>query len=355
MSPADSTAAFQQGLALHKQGRLDQAEALYRAVLESQPSHFGALHFTGLIHYQRGAPAAAADWIGRALAVNPASPDAHSNLGLALLDLKLPEDALASLERSLKLRPDAPDSLNNRGNALQALNRPAEALADYDRALQLRPDFPLAHGNRGNALRALGRLEEAVAAFDRALQLAPDFGTALNNRGRTLRDLKRFDQAAQSFARLMAVAPDQPYAAGMLLDTRLQFCDWTDYQATSDAIVAAVERGERADAPFSFLCHALSAKAQLRCAEAFAAFEYPSPAPLVSRASRHERVRLAYLSADFHGHATAYLVAELFERHDRARFEVTGLSYGPDDQSAMRARLKAAFDRFVDVAEIGRA
>jgi predicted O-linked N-acetylglucosamine transferase (SPINDLY family) len=351
VSAADPAALFQQGLALHQQGRLVEAEALYRQVLERDPKNFGALHLTGLIHYQRGAFGDAADWIGRALAVNPASPEAHSNLGLALLDLKRPEEALAAHERSLKLRPDVPDSLNNRANALQALNRPAEALADYDRALKLRPDFALAHANRGNALRALGRLEEAVASYDRALQLAPNFDAALNNRGRALRDLKRFDEAAQSFARLVAVAPRQPYAAGMLLDTRLQYCDWTDYESASAAIVAAIERGERADAPFSFLCHANSAKAQLKCAEMFVAGEYPSPAPLVTRAARRERVRLAYLSADFHAHATAYLVAELFERHDRTRFEVVGLSYGPDDQSTMRARLKAGLDHFVDVRE----
>ena len=179
--------------------------------------------------------------------------------------------------------------------------------------MQLRPDFVLAHGNRGNALRALDRLEEAVAAFDRALQLAPNFDAALDNRGRTLRDLKRFDAAAASFARLVAVAPHRPYGAGMLLDTRLQFCDWTDYEATSAAIVAGVERGERVDAPFSFLCHATSAKAQLRCAETFVASEYPAPAPLVTAATRRDRLRLAYLSADFHDHATAYLMAGLFE------------------------------------------
>jgi protein O-GlcNAc transferase len=353
MSSADPATQFQQGFALHRQGRLDEAEAVYRRVLASQPAHFGALHFTGLIHYQRGALAEAVEWIGRALAVNPASPEAHSNLGLALLDLKRPEEALASHERSLKLKPDLPDTLNNRGNALQALNRPAEALADYDRALQLRPDYVLAHNNRGNALRALGRLEEAVAAFDRALQFAPDFDAALNNRGRALRDLKRFDAAATSFARLVAVAPHQPYAAGMLLDTRLNFCDWTDYEVTSAAIVAAVERGERIDAPFSFLCHALSPMAQLRCAQTFVTYECPPvPAPLLRPGMRRERIRLAYLSADFHNHATAYLVAELFECHDRARFEIIALSYGPDDDSLMRARLKKGVDRFVDMREM---
>ena len=322
-------------------------------MLERDPRHFGALHLIGLIHYQRGAPAAAADWIGRALAVSPASPEAHSNLGLALLDLKRPEEALAAHQRSLTLKPDVPDSLNNRGNALQALNRPTEALADYDRALQLRPDFALAHGNRGNALRALGRQEEAVAAFDRALQLAPDFADALNNRGNTVRDLNRFEDAARSFERLVAVAPNHPYAAGMLFYTRLLYCDWTDYEARSAAIVAAVERGERADTPFSFFCHTTSAKAQLRCTDLFVAAEYPAPAPLVTKATRpdqrHERVRLAYLSSDFFNHATAYLVAELFERHDRARFEVAGLSWGKDDRSAMRERLKAGVDRFVEI------
>jgi protein O-GlcNAc transferase len=321
--------------------------------LALDPRHFGALHLTGLIHYQRGAPAAAADWIGRALAVNPASPEAHSNLGLALLDLKRPEEALAAHERSLALRPNVPDSLNNRGNALQALNRPAEALADYDRALQMRPDFALAHGNRGNALRALGRMEDAVAAFDRALQHAPDFADALNNRGNTLRDLNRFEEAARSFERLVAVAPNRPYAVGLLFYTRLLYCDWTDYEARSAAIVAAVERGERADTPFSFFCHTTSAKAQLRCTEMFVASEYPAPAPRVTKATpadqRHERVRLAYLSSDFFNHATAHLVAELFERHDRARFEVVGLSWGKDDRSAMRERLKAGVDRFVEI------
>jgi predicted O-linked N-acetylglucosamine transferase (SPINDLY family) len=353
MDTADPNTTFQQGLALHQQGRLDEAEAHYRFVLGTQPRHFGALHLTGLVHYQRGNYAAAVDWISRAIEVEPNAAEPHSNLGLALLALLRPEEALASHERALKLKPEVPASLNNRGNALLALNRPLEALADYDRALKWQPNFALAHNNRGNTLRALGRHEEALNAYFNALQFAPDYPDALNNRGRTLRDLKRYDEAAQSFARLLAVAPQQPYAPGMLFASRLDHCDWRNYDASSAAIVAAIERGERADAPFAFFSHATSARAQLDCARLFAAAEYPtSAAPLVVRATgRNERIRLAYVSADFHEHATVYLLAELIERHDRSRFEVTAISYGPDDASAMRARLVAGFDRFVDVRE----
>jgi protein O-GlcNAc transferase len=351
VSSESVAAAFQQGLALHQQGRLDEAEALYRSVLATEAAHFGALHLTGLIHFQRGQPAAAVEWIERAIAVNPGVSDAHSNLGLALQQMRRIDAALASYERALQLKPDSPEALNNRGNALQDLRRLPEAIASYDRALQARPNFAQAHNNRGNALRGLDRPLEALASYDRALQLWPDNPDALDNRGRILRDLKRFDEAIPSFARLLAVSPNRTYGQGLLFDTRLNCCDWTDYEATSAAIVARVEAGERVDAPFSFLCHALSPMAQLACARAFAAAECPAPAEPLSIGPRpyHDRIRLAYLSADFHGHATAYLMADLFESHDRARFEVTGLSYGTADTGPMRERLQAAFDRFVDV------
>jgi protein O-GlcNAc transferase len=353
MSNASVAATFQQGLALHQQGKLDEAEALYRSVLATEATHFGALHLTGLIHFQRGQPGAAVEWIGRAIAVNPGVPEAHSNLGLALHQMKQIDAAMISYDRALQLRPDSPEALNNRGNALQDLRRLPEALASYDRALIARPNFAQAHNNRGNALRGLGRLVEALASYDRALQLWPDFADALDNRGRILRDLERFDEAVPSFARLLAVSPARAYGQGLLLESRLRCCDWTDYDITASAIVSGIERGERIDAPFSFLNYSLSPQAQLRCAQMFTAAECPvAPAPLTTgRGGRHDRIRVAYLSSDFRTHAVAFLAAGLFESHDRARFEVTGVSFGPDDQGPMRRRMEGAFDRFVDVRD----
>ncbi len=75
-----------------------------------------------------------------------------------------------------------------------------------------------------------------------------------------------------------------------------------------------------------------------------------APAPLAPPGPwRHDRIRIAYLSPDFGRHPVAFQLAELFENHDRDRFEVFGISTGPDDCSAIRARLIKAFDQFHDV------
>ncbi len=352
MNPSDTIAAdFRRALALHQQGNLEAAEPIYRAILAREADHFGALHLSGLILLQRGQLDEAVHRIDQAIAVNPAAPEAHSNRAHALQGLRRFEEALASCDRALALKPDHAEALNNRGNVLLDLGRPGEALVAYDRALAARPAFPQAHSNRGNALRALGRLPEALENYRRALQAWPDFPAALDNCGRVLRDLKRYDEAAPLFARLLAVAPNQPYAPGLLFDTRLNCCEWTGYEAVSAALAAAIERGERVDAPQSFVSHALQPTVQLKCAELYCAAEWPDVAPPPAVRTGGPRIHVAYLSSDLHEHATAHLMAGLFEAHDRTRFEVTAVSWGPDDGSPMRARLTRAFDRFLDVRD----
>src|SRR5260370_17090834 len=78
--------------------------------------------------------------------------------------------------------------------------------------------------------------------------------------------------------------------------------------------------------------------------------QIPAPPPRLwkDKIWRHEKIRLAYVGTGFHEHPMAYLTAELFELHDRSRFEVTGISIGPEDNSEIRARLVRAFDQFYD-------
>src|SRR6185503_6972515 len=128
-------------------------------------------------------------------------------------------------------------------------------------------------------------------------------------------------------------------------------CVWTDFAATSARIAADVAGGKRSDLPFSFLTHSTSEKAQLDCARIYVGDKYPPGAQPLWNGERygHDKIRIAYLSADFQNHATAHLMAELFENHDASRFEVWALSFDPSDGGEMRPRLKSAIPRFIDV------
>jgi predicted O-linked N-acetylglucosamine transferase (SPINDLY family) len=320
----------------------------------------------------------------RAIALDPTNAEAFSNRGLALVELRRYEEALASCESAIALRPDLPEAFNNRGNALKELKRFDAALASYQQAIALRPDYAEgfnncanaliglkrfaealescqraialrrdlaeAYYNRGIALHELKRHEEALASYDQAIALRPGYPEALVNRGTALTDLRRYDEARDSYARALAVAPEHPYLKGMHVFANLLVCDWTDFDHDCAQLERGVAGGAAAALPFHLLPCTSDPAIQLACARDFIARRHPPAAIPLWRGERyaHDRVRVAYLSADFGDHPVSLLAAGLFERHDRRRFEITAVSYGPDGPSPMRARLKGAFDRFID-------
>ena len=211
-APAESaeaaiSALFRQGLALHQQGQLVAARALYAQVLALEPQHFDALHLSGVIALQSNQPELAIDLIGRALQLNPLQAVAYSNLGLAQKKLQRLQEAIASFERAIALQPDFAAAHYNRGLALNGLRRWADALASFDRAIALQPANAEAWANRGDALEELKRLDESLASYDRAIALRPDLAEAHAYRGLVLTGLQRYAEAIDSFDRAVALRP----------------------------------------------------------------------------------------------------------------------------------------------------
>lgn len=368
--------------AAHRSGNLGQAELLYKLVLQADKSQFDALHMLAILEGQRGNFAVALRHIKQALRVRPKSVDALLNLGrihsetgddvaavatyekvlalepksvlaqlnfaVALSRLRRAEDALGHCEAAVELAPGAADAWNCRGNVLLDLKRFDEALGSYGRALALQPKLAEAHLGCGTALRQLDRYDEALAAYDQALAFKPELGDAWYGRGRILFVLKRYEEAIVAYGK--AAALDPAYAQGARLSTKLQICDWTDFETERAALVAAVmQRGVKAD-PFRMLAISASPAEQLKCAEIFMADQFrPSERP-IGRGERydHDRIRIAYVSSDFRNHPLAYLTAGMFEAHDRTRFETIAVSITPPVDDNMQRRLRGAFDRFVD-------
>lgn len=281
-SPSD---LFQQAFQLHQQGQLEQAEALYEALLKTEPQHIDALHFSGVLANQLGQAQRAVDLISQSLAINANNAAAHSNLGLALHELKRFEAAIAS----------------------------------YDRALAINPNHADAHFNRGHALRELKRFPEAIACYEQAL----------------------------------AIKPNLDFILGTWLYLKMNLCAWDGFTEHLNALTQGIEQGEKMVIPFSLLAMSSSLALQKRAAEIYTASKHPSAPRLPLPAKHtHAKIKIGYFSSDFRQHPVSYLTAELFERHDRSRFEIIAFSFhAADVKDAMRLRLEAAFDQFYDVSQ----
>lgn len=232
-----------QAVALHQQGKLADAERLYRTVLQSDKGNFDALHLLGIVHTQQGNFAEAVKMLTDALKRNPASADAHSNLGNALMEAKRHEEAVASYGKAISLRPGFAEAHNNLGNALNAVGRHEQAIASCRRALAIQPDLAEAHYNIGLANYGLDRHEEVVASYRSALEIRPNDIEALNNLGLALSDLNRLPEAITVFEKALALKPDFAQARWNRGLARLTMGDlengWEDYEWRWQAKVTA--------------------------------------------------------------------------------------------------------------------
>jgi predicted O-linked N-acetylglucosamine transferase (SPINDLY family) len=204
--------------------------------------------------------------------------------------------------------------------------------------------------------------EEALQSYNKALALKSDTSGAsydrkdvLNNRGNLLRGLKRYEEAIDDYGALFEADPDYPFNRGALFYARAECCDWAGFERETHALSAGVRARKPLVRPFAFFAFSDSAADQLRCAQVYVENRCPpSPMPLwAGERYDHDRIRVAYVSADFHTHPMAFLMAGLFERHDRSRFETIAISFGPDEPGEMRTRLENAFDRFINLREAG--
>jgi predicted O-linked N-acetylglucosamine transferase (SPINDLY family) len=323
------------------------------------------------------------------IALNPNIPEVWANRASALITLKRPDQAVECYARAIALRPSYTDAWKNRGVVLAMLGRPQEALDCFEKVIGLdasnleayrnaadlllmlkrnkdaatrythylarKPDDTNAWANYGVALVETERYSDGLEAFDKAVALDASNADAWNHRGNVLFQLKRYDEAATSYERALTLAPGLPYCAGYLAQSRLRCCDWSQIEQDRARVAEGLRSGFPVIDPFGNLVVSASPADQLRCARITSAESSQGDVPRLWQGERysHDRIRVAYLSADFRPHPVAFLIAGVFEHHDRSRFETVGLSFGPASDSDIRKRMAAAFDHFIDVRNDG--
>ena len=253
--------------------------------------------------------------------------------------------------QALSINAAVADIWNNRGTVLNELERYGEAIADFNKASALQPNYSEAFYNKGKSLSELKRYDEALAAFNEALSLKADLAEAWFGCGNALFERKRYDEAFAAFDKAFVIKPDLAGLEGSRLLAKMYLCNWKNHAAECAHLVSSVRNGNANALPFQFLVIPSAPAEQLQCATLWAADRFPASDSPIWQGQRydHDRIRVGYLSPDLREHAISHLAAGLIECHDKSRFEVTGLSCAPDDNSEMRQRLRATFERFIDV------
>jgi protein O-GlcNAc transferase len=321
-SRAQAIGLCDQGVAHHQAGRLAEAESCYRGALAIDASHADSLH----------------------------------NLGRVLEDLDRLEEAAQAYHNAAAVQPDCAELHNRLGNVLQKQGRLDAAMACYRRVITLDPGFARAYSNLAAALYRTGAVQEAITCFQRAVDIDPQFAAGYYNFGTLLGATGRLEEARACYARAYALQPGNDKAFCELVFIKRMLCDWSSNPAEELRLLELIRSPAAMVSPFIALNVDSSPADQLRCTSRWMArlsvpqHERFTHSVMVPRSG--DKLRVGYVSADFYGHATVYLIAEMLERHDRARFEIHGYSCGPDDKSESRRRAVAAFDHFVDVRDL---
>lgn len=357
LAPGDIEAQVAKGAALRRLGRSEEALIALQSAIKLSDKHAGAYSNMGNVLQDLRRHDEAVLALDQAILLNPRNPDALSNRGVALTELGRFEEALESYRLALNLDPGAADIYSNRGLTYRAMRLDEKALTDFETAITLNPDFAEAHSNRGNALQELKLLELAIESYDKAIALRPDYADAFFNRGNALQGLKQPAAAKEAYARALQIDPAYEYLAGIFLLSKMTLAEWDGVQAGVSEMEAAVLKGRRASPPFPVLALTDSPAVQKAAAETWVRNRFPKRDQLgpLEPWPPHQKLKIGYFSADFHNHATTYLMAELFEAHDRDQFELVGFSFGPDKNDEMRRRTSMAFDQFIDVRSLSDA
>ena len=246
----------------------------------------------------------------------------------------------------------------NLGTLLGGLNRAADAESAYRQALGLQPNFPHARLNLGHLLERAGKPEEALAQWRAVLGsgAAADLCVhAWNNLGRLLESLRRYVEAEAALRESLQLDPRQGNVIQHYVHLRQTLCAWPVYQAVGEVTSNMLLTGTSL---LAMMSASDDPALQLISATRFANERVPKLAPVALHRSmppRSGRIKIGYLSGDLHMHAVGLLTPELFELHDRSKFEVFGFCWTPESEQPQRQRIVAAMDHLVRLSGVDDA
>ena len=342
---------FNYGNALKDLGDFDRAIQTYKKVISMKPNLAETHNNLGVIYKEIGNIELAVSSYKNAIKIKPDFIEAHNNLGILYKESFHFLKAKDSFKKVIELKPDYAETHNNLGLVYMNLGQFVDAHNCYENALEFKPDYAYSYNNLGTVLGVLGKTKAAVESYEKAIALNPDYADAYNNLGNVLRNRRKRVEALSCFEKAYSLQPNTAYLFGALLNTKMHLCIWEDFDSNILKLSKKINKNQKAIGPFALKALIDDVSIQKKAAEIFVDDQFQSNfLEYESKIhQKHSKIRVGYFSADFRLHPVTTLTAQLYEMHDRNKFEIHAFSYTKGTKDKMSIRIREGVDYFHDV------
>jgi protein O-GlcNAc transferase len=370
--------------------------------LATSPNNVELINNLASVRRRQGFLQAAIAGFQLALQLRPDLAVIHYNLGNAYAEARQSKEGISAYQQAIHCQPNFPEAYQNLGDLLNDSGEFEQAIVCYKRSLEIRPDSVAVLSNLGNALVQIGEYHSAENYLRRAQSLSPNIPEVYNNLGRVFLELNQMTAADQAFRTAIAINPNhfesyvnlsgilalrheneqslnlldqactlQPNESSPLLGLihqMQQVCLWDRLPQLCDRFNQLISkdysnrklRSSELPSPLTYISLPIetTSEQQLQCSQRWASAQFPHSKPVnelppnIDRLQSKQPIRIGYLSSDFHDHPVGYLVPELFENHNRQRFQVFGYSLGVDLSGEVHERIVRSFDTYRDLNQL---
>ena len=321
-------------------------------LLKAEPNHEGAQKLIGAISNALPNKNQSITLLKEFIEISRSSPVLLYALGSLHLELGNYSEAILHLTHALDLDPNSFESLHDIGAAYALSGNKVAALENLLKAAKLNSQSADLFYNLGRLYDDQFEYEAAITSYRKSVELNSSFTEAWINLGIDLGVYKKYLESLRCLEIAYAQNPNVDFLYGDCLYLHMRMCSWEKLSLAKDNIEKGVTKGTRIIPPFPLSALIDSPTLNLEAAKIYTQARYPKNSSLgpISNAS-NKKIKVGYFSPDFHEHPVSYLMAEVFELHDRSQFEIYGFSFGKPNNDVMRQRVESSFDHFLDVAQ----
>ena len=381
---------FEEAINFHKKGDLLNANNLLLKILKENPKDIDVLHLLGIIAFQSRNYEKSINFFNDAIKINNQNPEIYKNLSIVFQRVGKFKDALKCCDEAINIKNDYVEAYNHKGHILTQTNNYDLAIKNWKKALEINPqyfevfnnlgnvysklnkldlaidffnkaieikiNFPDAYINRAFVLKELKKYDLALKDCDKAINLKPDFAEAYNNKAIILREIKKIDLAYENYKKAFEINPKLDFLFGSLIYSKINLGIWKNFDQNLKDLKEKINDGNIAVHPFSSLLLFDSPSLHKILAEKYLKLKYQDSKEKknkldINNANLNKKIRIGYYSADFCNHPVSNLIANLFENHDKSKFEIIGFYFGIVAKDEMLNRITNAFDKFYDVGQ----